>query len=376
MLKVTPQQYKSLIQKCYEVKSPLYVYGGPGIGKSEIPRQVFSSVAKNMNKKYVEWNDLTLEQRKDCINNPDGYFVFCDQRVGQMDSTDLRGIPNLVKDTEMLECIPMSWIVYFTQEKAHGAIFFDELNLAVPTVAGQAYQIINERCVSDRRLGPDVFVFGAGNRPGVDQAYVHEMPFPLKDRFNEFELTPDVDSWVQWASGRVNPHMIAFIQWKSSYLYKVDESRTSKSSTPRGIVRASRLIDSNDITNNDTHMMISIACGEAFATEFQAYVKHYQQLEWNKIYKNPEMIEGYSVDKLWAIVGGMTEHFLKLDKESGKESQKSFDNIIGVTMHMKPDFAIVCLRMMRDSDDKTFKVMIKKTPNLQDVFQKYGKYIM
>ena len=53
MYKVDTEQYKHLLVKCYNTKSPLYVYGGPGIGKTEIPRQVFPGIASSMNKKYV-----------------------------------------------------------------------------------------------------------------------------------------------------------------------------------------------------------------------------------------------------------------------------------------------------------------------------------
>lgn len=372
MIKLTPKDYKETIETCYNVKSPLYVYGGPGIGKSEIPRQIFAEIAEKSKKEYHEWTDLTLEEKMNAIQNPDKYFIFCDQRVAQMDTTDLRGIPNLV-NTEMLETIPMSWVIYFTQPEAHGVIFFDELNLAAPVVAGSAYQIINERTIADRRLGPDVWVFGAGNRASIDKAHVFDMPFPLRDRFNEMELVPNREDWVDWAAGNVNPHLVAFINWKESYLYKVIDDSSQKSSTPRGIVRASKLIGDMKITTDVVHRYVSMAVGESFATEFQAYCKYFDRLDFEKIYANPECIEDedkYDSSMLWAVIGGIGEQFLK------GVSQERFAQMMQVIDHLKADFAIVCMRILKDSNAEKFGKQLQKTPDWKKIANRFGKFIM
>lgn len=379
MYKMSTGNYGNTIRTCWERKVPLFVYGGPGIGKSEIPRQVFKQIAKDLKKEYVEWVDTTQEQKQTMIANPDKYFVFCDQRVGQMDSTDLRGIPNMV-NTECLETIPFSWVIYFTQEKAHGAIFFDELNLAPPTVAGQAYQIINERAVSDRALGKDVFVFGAGNRE-CDMAHTFVMPFPLRDRFCEFEVEPNVEDWTKWATGNVNPHLVAFINWKESYLYHVDKNAANKSSTPRSVVRASRLMgDNTDITSNEAFELVSISCGEGFAAQFQAYCKHYKALNWDNIYKKPSTVRDFEVDRLWAVIGGMAEQFNKLEKVTGKDANKArqnkFELMMDVVMEMQPDFAVVGLKMMKDTDSKRFGGHLKACKKFDDIVERYVKYII
>ena len=157
MYATTTKGYERILEACWKSKIPLYVYGGFGIGKSQIPRQVFKVKAESMNLIYREWEHTTEDEKMEMIGNPDKYFVLCDQRVGQMDSTDLRGIPNMM-NTEMLKTIPYAWVIYFTQKLAHGVILFDELNLAPPSVAGTAYQIINDRTISDRKVGDDVLL--------------------------------------------------------------------------------------------------------------------------------------------------------------------------------------------------------------------------
>jgi len=368
MYKTSTIGYKSMLLDCYETKVPLMVYGGFGIGKSMIPRQVFRDVAKDEGLEFVVWEDTTDKQKEEMIKDAGKYFVFCDQRIGQMDSTDLRGIPNMM-NCDMLKTVPYSWVIYFTQKDAHGLIFFDEINLAPPTVAGSAYQIINDRCISDRRLGDDVFVMAAGNR-AEDKAHIFDMPMPLHDRFAEVEIGVNVDDWTAWAVKNINAHFVSFINWKPSRLYHANVNKGDKPSTPRSIERASKLLRGRDITDNSAFELIAISCGEAFAAEFQAYAKFYSQLNWATIYKNPEMVQKFEIDKLWAVAGGMTDQFLK------GVDDKIFSSMMDVTLEMRPDLALVGLKMMKDGDKKKFTTQIKKCKKFQEIVKTHAKFII
>lgn len=368
MYKTSTLGYKEMLSDCYDTKIPLMVYGGFGIGKSMIPRQIFKDIAKSKKREFVLWEHTTDEQKNEMIANAEKYFVFCDQRIGQMDSTDLRGIPNMM-DTDKLKTIPYAWVIYFTQPEADGVVFFDEINLAPPTVAGSAYQIINDRCISDRKLGDNVFCMGAGNR-AEDKAHIFDMPMPLHDRFAEVEIGINVDDWTEWASANINPHLISFINWKPNRLYHADVKKGDKPSTPRSVERASKLLGDKDITDNHSFELVAIACGEAFATEFQAYAKYYSQLNWANIYKNPASVAKFEMDKLWAVAGGMTDQFLK-----GVED-KIFSSMMDVTLEMRPDFALVGLKMMKDGNKKKFTTQIKKCKKFQQIVKAHAKFII
>lgn len=370
MLKITSNTYKDIIQESWKNRMPFMCYGGPGIGKSEMPRQEFKKIANQLNTTFVEWNLLSRDDKAKILDNPEKYFVFTDQRVAQMDSTDLRGIPNMLND-KMLQTIPLDWIVHFTNPKALGCIFFDEINLAPPVVAGQCYQIILNRSISDRKIGDNVIIFGAGNR-AEDKAYTFEMSLPLRDRFSEFELVVDLDSWVDWAiSAKINPHLISFIRWKPSYLYNIEKIRNSseKASTPRGVERASKHINDKDISSNFVHTLISISCGEAFATEFQAYVKYYLELEWKHILENPESVANFSIDKNWAVSGGLAELYTR-----NKTDKKLFEKILAVIDNLKPEFGIVTFRYMKEYDPENFSTLVMKSANFSKISKKVAHY--
>lgn len=384
MYRIKCDEYANILEKCFEAKTPLMVYGPAGVGKSEIPRQVFEKVAKKMNRTYREWAHLSKEEKLDAIKNPTKYFIFCDQRIAQMDPTDLRGIPNMTKG-DMLECIPLSWIIYFTTPGAAGIIFFDEINLAAPTVAGQAYQIIKDRTISDRVLAEDVYIIAAGNRL-TDKAYVHDMPIPLRDRFNEVEIHADKDSWTGWAiKNGVNAHLIAFINWKESNLYTLDKmtNQEEKGSSPRSITRASQLIKNLDIISNDTHKMITISCGYPFATEFQAYTKFYSELNWETIFKNPDSVKKFDFDKKWCVSGGLVEQYTNLvgaDIEK-KKTDKNIDmekieKILQVTDNLGPEMIAIVLKQLMQFNTQYFSDYVCKAKEFTHLAKTFSKYLV
>lgn len=372
MYSVTTKEYAELLDTCFETRQPLFVVGGFGIGKSAIPRQVFAKKAKSMGKEFLEWADLTVAQKANCIDNPEKYFIFADQRTSQMDTTSLQGIPNMNK-TDLLENIPYSWVVYFTQPKANGAIFFDEINLAAPIVQSITYSAIWDRTISDRRLAEGVYVFAAGNRM-KDQAHIFEMPAPLKDRFAEVEVTHAYEEWIEWAiENKVNPHLISFISWKPANLYNVSVAKNEKPATPRGVCRASTLIRGLDMKSDEDkiHQLISISAGESFATEFQAYVKCYKSIDWAVLFAKPETAEKLTLDQMYTVSAGLADKFQKTPKDT-----ELLDKIFSVQEYLREDFAINSFRMMRDYDRNNFATGIRALKKGKILAGKYGKFMV
>lgn len=380
MYTVTTKEYANLLEVCEAAKQPLFVQGGFGIGKSAIPRQVFRKIAKARNLEFVEWSDLTIAQKQACIKSPEKYYAFMDARTSQMDTTALQGIPNMA-NTELLENIPYSWAVMMTQENANGAIFFDEINLAAPIVQSITYSAIHDRVVSDRRLGDGVYVFAAGNRQ-KDRAHTFDMPMPLRDRFAECEVALNTDEWLDWARAEnINPHLISFVAWKPSYLNKVDTSVDQKPSTPRGVHRASNLIKGLDFRRDvaKIHQLVSISVGEGFATVFEGYTKLYKSLEWSKIFKDPDSVSDMKVDMQYTVAGGLAEYFEKAvtKKEKGgkaPETELTVANIFSVVIKLRPDLAVLSLRMMRDINVKKFSEGIATTSEGEFIADTFAKY--
>lgn len=380
MYKIQTAEYSNMLMNCYNVRQPLFITGGPGIGKSAIPRQIFKQVAKEKGKIFCEWSDLTIDERFKCIENAKDYFIFLDLRASQLDTTSLVGIPNMAR-TDLLENIPYSWVIYFTTKDADGVIFADELNLAPPIVQSITYSMIHDRVISDRRLSEYVYVFAAGNR-AQDKAHTFDMPLPLRDRFAEAEVSIDDQAWLKWAvKNNINSHLMAFIKWKPANLYNADVVKNEKPSTPRGVERASRLLqdmriedfednNSNNPNQDKIHMLVSISCGESFATEFQAYCKVYRQLDWPAIMANPTSVSNMSLDKQYAVCAGVADQF---SRSTDDETRIKLLNVVDA---LREDFATFSYRMIRGDDRNKFKSIMLKLNRASIFSKKYAKFLL
>ena len=112
------QAHKSLL-KAFKVKRPLFLWGPPGIGKSEL----VEGITRDLN----------------------GYMI--DLRLGQMEPTDIRGIPFYNKEIGKMDWAPP---VELPDEELASqypvvVLFLDELNSAAASVQAAAYQLILNR---------------------------------------------------------------------------------------------------------------------------------------------------------------------------------------------------------------------------------------
>ena len=126
---VNHNRLEKIIKIAYKTKTPLFIWGATGIGKSQTIRRVAENLAKELG---LEFSDNEIE---------DGKFGFVDVRISQFEPSDLRGLPDI--QGEKTKWKPPSWLP--RNPKGKGIIFFDELNLAPPSIQASAYQLILDR---------------------------------------------------------------------------------------------------------------------------------------------------------------------------------------------------------------------------------------
>jgi len=221
---------------------PIFIWGGPGIGKSSIVKQVVDELG------------MDLER------------CFKDQRLQQIDPVDLRGLP-FPGDDGRLEFHPPS----FLPEEGRGVLFFDELNLAPQQVQAAAYELVLDRKLGDDyQLPDDWVVVAAGNRAG-DRAFVNPMAAPLANRFIHWEVVPELEDWKKWAyEVGVRSEVIGFLNFKSEMLYKFDLERNEEAfPTPRTWEKVSKLMDDGLMGERE----LASAVGVGSAAEFMAFLR-------------------------------------------------------------------------------------------------------
>jgi hypothetical protein len=244
---VTAVGARKSILKCFTTKRPIFLWGPPGIGKSEL----VEGITKEMG----------------------GYMI--DLRLGQMEPTDLRGIPFFNKDKGVMDWAPPIDLPDAELASQYPVIvlFLDEMNSAAPAVQAAGYQLILNRRVGKYVLPDNVVIVAAGNRES-DKGVTYRMPSPLANRFVHLEMRVDHASWEQWATlNNIHKDVIGYVGFAKQDLFDHDPRSASRAfATPRSWSFVSQLLDDkiDDATLTD---LVAGTVGEGVAIKFMAHRK-------------------------------------------------------------------------------------------------------
>jgi hypothetical protein len=245
---VSPNGAKRSIQKAFKKQRPLFLWGPPGIGKSDIIHQI----GKDM----------------------DAHVI--DVRLSLWEPTDIKGIPyyNPEKSTMVWASPSELPTKEFASQFPNVILFLDEMNSAAPSVQAAAYQLILNRKVGQYELPDNVLIVAAGNRE-ADKGVTYRMPAPLANRFVHLEMTVDFDDWAQWATdNRVHKDVVGYVTFAKKDLYDFDPKSASRSfATPRSWSFVSELLEDDDCDDSTLMDLISGAVGEGLAHKFMAHRK-------------------------------------------------------------------------------------------------------
>ena len=243
---VTPNSAKKSIVRAFKKKRPLFLWGPPGIGKSDIVHQI----GEQMEAHVIDIR-LSLWEPTDIKGIP--YF---DPNQNKM----VWGAPSELPDAEMAS--KYKFII----------LFLDEMNSAAPSVQAAAYQLILNRKVGQYTLPDNVLIIAAGNRE-ADKGVTYRMPAPLANRFVHLELAVNFDDWFQWAvNNKVHRDVVGYLTFAKKDLYDFDPKSPSRSfATPRSWTFVSELLEDDDDDDNTTTDLVSGAVGEGLAVKFMAH---------------------------------------------------------------------------------------------------------
>jgi hypothetical protein len=263
---LTPNSAKASINHAIRRKRPIFLWGPPGIGKSDIVHQI----GEQMNAKVIDVR-LSLWEPTDIKGIP--YF---DSNIGKM----VWAPPLELPDEDMAE------------EHENIVLFLDEMNSAAPAVQAAAYQLILNRKVGTYTLPDNVYIVAAGNRE-ADKGVTYRMPAPLANRFVHLEMTVNFDDWFEWAvDNGIHQDVVGYLTFSKKDLYDFDPKSPSRSfATPRSWSFVSELLE-DGIDESTTTDLVSGAVGEGLAVKFMAHRKVASQMP------NPEDIFEGKVSEL------------------------------------------------------------------------------
>ena len=244
---VSPNNAKKSILRAFNKQRPIFIWGPPGIGKSDIVSQISEDI--------------------------DAYMI--DVRLSLWEPTDIKGVPYYAANDNTMKWAPPAELPDAKMAKKYKKIvlFLDEMNSAAPAVQAAAYQLILNRKVGTYKLPDNVLIVAAGNRE-ADKGVTYRMPAPLANRFVHLELKVDFDDWFSWAvKNSIHEDVVGYLTFAKKDLYDFDPKSPSRSfATPRSWSFVSELLEDDDDENTTTDL-VSGAVGEGLAVKFMAHRK-------------------------------------------------------------------------------------------------------
>ena len=245
---VSPNGAKKSILRAFKKKRPLFMWGPPGIGKSDIVGQI----TKQLKNSHL-----------------------IDVRLSLWEPTDIKGIPYYSANDNTMAWAPPQELPTeeFAAQFDNIVLFLDEMNSAAPAVQAAAYQLILNRRVGQYKLPDNVLIVAAGNRE-ADKGVTYRMPAPLANRFVHVELAVNFDDWFAWAvENKIHNDVVGYLTFSKKDLYDFDPKSPSRSfATPRSWSFVSELLEDDDDENTTTDL-VSGSVGEGLAVKFMAHRK-------------------------------------------------------------------------------------------------------
>ena len=352
---VTSVTARRAIHKLIAKQRPGFLWGPPGIGKSE----VVASIAKELG----------------------GLMI--DLRLGQMDPTDIRGIPFYNKEINK-----MDWAapVDLPDEEMASQypiiiLFLDELNAAPPATQAAAYQLILNRACGKYKLPANVAMIAAGNRES-DKGVTYRMPSPLANRFVHLEMRADFSAWLEWAvENQIHKDVVGYLSFAKQDLYDYDSKSSSRAfATPRSWTFVSELLEDEDTSSSDITDLIAGTVGEGLAVKFMAHRKIAGRLP-----KPEDVLSGKEkelaikeVSAMYSLVISLCYELkdaLEVTKVSDKEFHSMADNFFAYMMkNFETELVVMGARIALTTYNLPFQPT--KLKNFDEFHQRYGKYIL
>jgi hypothetical protein len=352
---------KNLITRAFNKKRPVFLWGPPGIGKSELVEGIGASGVL-------------------------GNTHVIDMRLALFEPTDLRGYPAPDLANGKMVWLPPADLP--SQELADEydtvIMFLDELNSAAPSVQAAAYQLILNRRIGQYRLPENVVIIAAGNRE-TDKGVTYRMPKPLENRFVHFELRVDFQDWLNWAvDNNVNADIVGYLSFAKNDLYNFDPASSSRGfATPRSWTFVSELLeDDEDLAESMQTDLVAGCIGEGTAVKFMAHRKIAGDLPDPSLVLDGKVktMESTEISAKYALATSLCYELRdrKTNAEkAGKmdEFHKSYSNMISFMMdNFETEMVIMGSRIAMQQ----YKLIPQqsKIDRFEEFFNRYGRLVL
>ena len=345
---VGPKAAKTSIAFAIKKKRPIFLWGPPGIGKSDLVAQI----GADTNREVI------------------------DVRLALWEPTDIKGIPYFDSNAGTMTWAPPAELP--TDPKSTAILFLDELNSAPPAVQAAAYQLILNRKVGTYHLPKGVDIVAAGNRDG-DKGVTYRMPAPLANRFVHLEMKVDFDDWQDWAvNNDIHPEVVGYVGYAKQDLYDYDPKSPSKSfATPRSWSFVSDLVADEEIDTESLTNLVSGAIGDGLAVKFMAHRKIASKLP-----KPDDILDGKvkdlevkEVSAMYSLTVGLCYELKDRADKKAKGWDEMADRFFNYMMKNFPT-ELVVMGAKTALTNYDLPLDASKMKSFDEFHKRFGKYVM
>jgi hypothetical protein len=345
---VTPNEAKRSLRKCINIQRPVFMWGPPGIGKSDIVKQIGD------------------DARREVI----------DVRLSLWEPTDIKGIPYFDSNANTMTWAPPAELP--TDPASTAILFLDELNSAAPATQAAAFQLVLNRRVGTYILPKGVSIVAAGNRE-TDKGVTYRMPSPLANRFVHIELKSDYDDWLQWATvNRVHEQVVGYVGFCKQDLYDFDPKSSSRAfATPRSWSFVSDLLKDDDLSESTLTDLVAGAVGEGLAVKFMAHRRVAKQMP-----DPSDILAGKvancnikEISAMYSLVVSLCYELQAADQKKVKNWDEMADNFFKFMMDNFPtELVVMGSKVAMTTYELPFDTT--KLKHFDRFYDKYGKLIV
>lgn len=329
-MELSPKTARAVVEAHIDADIPVMLSGAPGIGKSDIVRQITTSRGWNLINPYLP----------------------------TLDAVDIRGLP-AARDGKAV-FLPFGELPDAARDGEHGILFLDELANADAAVQKAAMGLALERRSGDYRLPDGWRVVAAGNRV-EDRAGAGRLNSALANRFAHVDIVVSVDDWCLWAlQNGVPAELVAFMRFRPQLLHSFEGDR-KVNATPRTWAMAARHLGAALPVDIETAVLAGTV-GDGPAAELVAFLRIWRSLPMpDAVLMNPN---GSDVPRdgatLYALCGALAR----------KVTPNSMDAFVTYISRLPAEYGVVamCDATRRDKTLETTRAAITWFTQNSDVY--------